>query len=130
MKIKMRTFLIIFIPLEIFDSLCPLLYEDSYTDSSCSHSHPLPFSLHFHLDSPYSQHFHSDSSHSSTRSPHPHHSHRDSSHSHPDSPHFYHPFHSIPRFAIPDFTDSQLIVYAFRINLGIRHFPLYGLKVQ
>ena len=65
-----------------------------------SHPHFLyshPDYPHSHLDSPHSQHFHSHSPRS----------HPDFPRSHPDSPRSHHSPHSVPRFPIPAFTDSQ-----------------------
>ena len=97
----MRTFPFIFIPLHIFYSSFPLLYEDPHPNSP--HSHPkFP---HFHPDSPqfhpYSPLSHPDSWHS-------HHSHPDSPYSHSDSLYSRHSAHSFPRFPIPAFTHSHI----------------------
>ena len=79
----MHTFPCIFTLLQSYNSSAPLLYEDSHPDST-----------HFQRDCPRS---HPDSPHS----------HPDSSYSHPDSPHYHHSPHSVPRFPILAFTDSQ-----------------------
>ena len=84
----MHTFPVICIPLYIFCSLFPFLYENSHI--------PSPNSTYSHPDSPYShpyfKHSDSDSLHSKPDSP----------YSHPDSP------HSVLRFPILAFTYSQI----------------------
>ena len=81
----MLTFPFVFIPLQIFYSSLPLLYEDSHPDfripTLIAHIPIIP-----HPDSPHSYHFH------------------------PDSPHSLHSPHSVPRFPIPSFKDSQTLV--------------------
>ena len=88
-------------------TLSPLIPTPNFSHfhPDSPHSHPCsprshPDSLHFH---PYSPLSHPDSLHS-------HHSHPDSLHSHnsyPDSPHSHHSPHSVPRFPILAFADSQ-----------------------
>ena len=98
-----------FFPLHSYNSSILLLYEDSHPYSP--HSHPdSPQSPHSHSDSPHSDHSHPDfphSHHSHPDYPHSHHSHPDFLNSHPDSPYSHHSPHSVPRFPIPTFTDSQ-----------------------
>ena len=67
------------------------------------------------IPTPNSPHSHPDSSHSQP----------DSLHSRPDSPHSHHSSHSVPRFPIPAFTDSQIKSQSF---LDFNNFFMYRLK--
>ena len=116
----MRTFPFIFISLHSSNSSIPLLYKDSHPDYPHLYTHFLAFPPLFpasspifptsHPDFPHSYHSHPDSHAFPPWSPHSHHSHSDSPHSHhshPVSSHSHHSPHSVPRFPIPAFTDSQ-----------------------
>ena len=123
----MRTFPFIFIPLHIFYSSVPLLYEDPHHNSPYSH----PKVPHFHPDSPQFTpiprfptlipdiltcvpripripSFHPDFQYSLLDSWHSHHSHPDSPYSHSDSLYSRHSAHSLLRFPIPAFTHSHI----------------------
>ena len=74
-----------------------------------------------HPDSPHSHaeflHSHPDSPHSHLDSPR---SHPGSPRSHPDSLHSHHSPHSVPRFPIPTFTDSQCqLPRQLKLRLGL-----------
>ena len=95
----MLTFPFVFIPLQIFYSSLPLLYEDSHPDFRIPTPIPRTPTLISRIP---------------TLIPHipiiPHPDSPHSYHSHPDSPHSLHSPHSVPRFPIPSFKDSQALV--------------------
>ena len=78
---------------------------------------PTPSSPHSH---PYSSHSHPDSPHSHPDSPHSH-------HSQADSPHSHHSPHSVPRFPIPAFTDSQISTHVY-VNNQTQNTKAYSIN--
>ena len=74
--------------------------------------------------SPHSQHSHPHFPHSHSDSPHHHH---DSPHYHPDSPLSH---HSVPRFPIPAFTDSQHSPVIYRTFHSFRTFCLNVIPIK
>ena len=81
--------------------------------------------------SPHSQHSHPHFPHSHSDSPHHHHDsphyHPDSQLSHPDSPLSH---HSVPRFPIPAFTDSQHSPVIYRTFHSFRTFCLNVIPIK
>ena len=61
------------------------------------------------------------------------HSHLSSPYFHPDSPHSHHSPHSVPRFPIPAFTDSQDFInrnFVFSIFINILQLCVFALDTQ